>query len=148
MQVLFYIALALVLAIAATTTAIQRQSDAPRAVVSASEQVDRYRLFMYVASTYMKGYSGGPGIVTWEMMKSIPTLPSGAKATGMPPSWKVIVSSDNTWVACTDLDERAIGAFQQLAVQTGQRLQQTQLAGHSFIVVGTADDTGKAAQCN
>lgn len=148
MQILLYVALGLILFAAATTTAVQRQFDTPKAVVNASAQVDQYRLFMFVASQYMQTYSAGAGTVTWNTLKTVVTAPSGAKSIGMPATWKVVAAADNSWVACTDLDERAIGAIQQLAVRGGQSLNQTQLTGTSFIVVGSAADIAKAAQCN
>ncbi len=148
MQILFYLAVGLVLFAAATTVAVQKQFDTPKAVVSASAQVDQYRLFMYVAGQYMQGYSGGAATIPWATLKTVDTVPPGAKGTGMPATWKVVAAADNSWVACTELDARSIGAIQQLAVQGGQSLNQTTLGGNSFIVVGSATDTGKASQCN
>jgi hypothetical protein len=148
MQILFYVALGLVLFAAATTTALQRQFDTPKAVVAASAQVDQYRLFMFIASQYMRNYSAGAGTITWDTMKTIAGAPSGAKSVGMPATWKVVAAADNSWVACTELDERAIGAIQQLAVRGGQSLNKTLLNGNSFIVVGGLADTVKAIQCN
>jgi hypothetical protein len=148
MQILLYLALGLILFAAATTTATQHLFETPKAVVSASAQVDQYRLFMYAASQYMQTYSAGAGTITWDTMKTVGTTPSGAKSTGMPAAWKVVAAADNSWVACTELDERAVGAIQQLAVRGGQALNNTLVNGNSFIVVGSAADTAKAIQCN
>lgn len=148
MQLIFYAAIGLILLSAVMTETVQRAFDTPKAVVSASAQVDQYRLFMYVASQYMRSYTAGAGTITWSTLKTVATAPSGAKNMNMPANWKVVAGSDNTWVACTELEPRAIGAIQQLAVQGGQTLNNTQIGGTSFVVIGSATDTGKAAQCN
>ena len=147
MQTLFYAALAFVVFAAVATPARIHDSDQPVAVANAMVQVNQYRMFMYVADQYMKTYSGGPGTLTWATLASVASAPSGALNVNMPAGWKVVVASDKSWVACTQIDERAIGAIQQLAVQAGKSLSQTQVATNSYVVVGATTDVTKASQC-
>jgi hypothetical protein len=148
MQLLYLIALATAMAASLTTLAYQQKYDRPAEVTQAVAQVNQYRMFMYVAAQYMKGYAGGAATIPWSSLKTVATAPSGAVNAGMPVNWKVVAASDNSWVACTPMDERALGMVQQLAVQGGLSLNSTQITGANYTVVGAATDIGKAASCS
>lgn len=148
MQFFIFIIVALAMFSAITTSLTHAKKDAPVAVSAARAQIDQYRLFMYVANEYMRNYSGGAQTITWQTLKTLPWIPSGARQGGMPASWKVVAAADNTWVACTELDERTVGVLEQLANRSGQGFNQATLTGQSYIVVGQAEDIGKASQCN
>jgi hypothetical protein len=147
MQMFIYVVAGLMIVASLLTVANQRTSDAPPAVVEAQAQVDRYRLFMYVAAQYMTTYSAGAATLTWSTLKTAPNIPSGAAGMQMPANWKVVVAADNSWVACTTLDERALGIVQQLATAHGAGLNPTQIASQQYVVVGTAADVSQAGQC-
>lgn len=147
MQLLMILVIALMMFMAATTQNTQQAIDAPQAVAAARSQVDQYRVFMYVAGQYMKGYSGGAATIPWTTLRTASGVPSGAANAGMSGSWKVVAAADSSWVACTDMDERAVAAIQQLAVNNGLNLIQTASGGTSYMVVGGATDSGKAGQC-
>ena len=147
MQLTFFLALIVLVVAAMTNTAKLRAADAPEAVVSASAQVDQYRVFMYAAGQYMQGYSAGSATLTWDTIKTANTVPPGARNVSMPLNWKVVAASDNSWVACTPMDERAAGIAQQLAVQNGASMVTASVSGNNYLVVGSASDISKAGQC-
>lgn len=147
MQLLAMIVLSLLIFVASTTSSVQQSIDQPVAVATARAQVDKYRVFMFVANLYMQNYTGGAATIGWTTLRTAPGAPSGAANSMMPSSWKVVAAADNTWVACTDLDERAVSAVQQLAVNGGLGLQQVSVNGTSMMVAGTAADSGKANLC-
>lgn len=148
MQLLVMIVFALLMLLYGTTQITQQAIDAPAAVAAARAQVDKYRQFMFVANLYMQGYSGGAATIPWPTLKTAPGAPSGAVNSNMPATWKVVAAADNSWVACTDLDERAVSGVQQLAGNSGQGLQAVIDRGKNFMVVGSASDSGKASLCN
>lgn len=147
MQLTFFLALIVLMVTAMSGTAKLSASETPDAVVRASAQVDQYRVFMYAASQYMQGYSAGSATLTWDSIKMANGVPPGARNVGMPLNWTVVASSDNTWVACTSMDERAAGIAQQLAIQNGVSMVTASLSGNSYLVVGNASDASKAGQC-
>ncbi len=147
MQLTFFLALIVLMVTAMSSTERLRASETPDTVIGASAQVDQYRVFMYAASQYMQGYSAGSATLTWDSIKTANGVPPGARNVDMPLNWKVVVASDNTWVACTPMDERAAGIAQQLAIQNGASMVTTSLNGNSYLVVGSASDTSKAGQC-
>jgi hypothetical protein len=146
-QVIIYGVIGLILFLALTTISTQQQIDASPAVAAARVQVDQYRMFMFMANEYMKTYSGGAGTVTWSALKTLPYAPSGTQNIAMPPDWKIMVDASNSWVACTPMDERAIGMIQQFTENRGVALNVTQIGNNSYIVVDTAGNTSKASQC-
>lgn len=148
MQFLVIAVLSLLMFLAATTRNTQQQIDAPQAVADARVQVEQYRRFVYVANLYMQGYAGGAATIPWATLKTASGVPSGFLNAGMPANWKVVAAADNSWVACTAMDERAVAAVQRMAVDAGQNLIQTSASGNSYMVVGGASDTGKASLCN
>lgn len=148
MQIFVYGLAGLIIVASLLTVSVQRAFDAPTSMIPVQAQVDQYRMFMYVADVYMSTYTGGAGTVTWVMMKDATGAPSGAKLASMPATWKVVVAADNTWVACTPMDERAMGVIQQLAAPAGKLLNQTQIASQNYVVIGDAADVGKASQCS
>lgn len=148
MQLLVIFVVSLLLFLAGTTRNAQLAVDAPQAALDARAQIDKYRTFMYVANLYMQGYSGGAATLTWSTLKTASGAPSGAVNAGMPASWKVVASADNSWVACTDVDERALGAVQQMAVAGGVNVFPGDVSGKNYFVVGTAADSGKASLCD
>ena len=147
MQLIIYGVMGLILFLAMTTVSTQQQLDAPPAVASARVQVDQYRTFMFMASEYMKTYSGGPGTVTWTTLKTLAYAPSGAQNISMPADWKIVVDANNSWVACTPMDERAIGMIQQFTESHGMALNPTQIGNKSYVVIDTAGNTSRASQC-
>lgn len=147
MQFLLILAVTLMMVLAATTRNTQQAIEVREEAVSARQQIDRYRTFMFVANLYMQTYSGGAATLTWNTLRTAPGAPSGAVQSGMPATWKIVVAADNSWVACTELDERALGSVQQLAVAGGQGLVPATVGGQSFVVVGGVADQGKAGLC-
>lgn len=144
MQLLYIAALGTMMFLAATTTAVQNATTAPVAVAQARANLDQYRMFMFVAGLYMASYSSGAATITWDTLKTAPGAPRGA---AMPATWKVVVAADNSWVACTELDPRTIGAIGQFIPNSTVGLISTQVAGKGYVVVGGPSDVGKAAQC-
>jgi hypothetical protein len=147
MQFGLIIVLGLMMVAASLTVPFQRSMDAPVAVAQAQSQVDQYRMFVFVAALYMKSYSGGAGTLTWTTLRTAPGAPSGAVNSMMPSNWKVVVASDLSWVACTPMDERAIGAVAQLATKNSASVIPTQVGQQSYMVIGSSTDTSKASQC-
>jgi len=144
----FIFLLAIVLAMFTSVTATYRwgNSDNPAPVASAVDQVNQYRTFMYVANQFMKTYSGGPKSLYWSDIRNAPGAPSGSGA--MPSSWKIVVAADSTWVACTQMDERAAGMLQQVSAPQGLKLNPTKIQNTDYIVIGQATDIPKSSQCN
>ena len=116
-------------------------------MAAAGAQVDQYRLFLFVASQYMRTYSAGAATIHWDTLKTASGIPSGAQNALMPTSWRVVAAADNSWVACTELEPRAIGALEQLAVRGGTALQRTQVGSTHYAVLGGVSDVTKAGQC-
>ena len=145
MQLMFFLAL-IVMMVASLTNSV-KSNETPAQVVDASAQVDQYRVFMYAAAQYMQTYSAGSGTLTWDTIKTASAVPPAARNVSMPLNWKIVAASDNSWVACTQMDERAAGIAQQLAVQGGQGMVGTNLNGNNYLVVGQATDVSKANQC-
>ncbi len=90
--------------------------------LAAAAQVEKLRIFAYGADEYMKS---GPAAVTvdtsvpWSTIRSLSTLPESVRSTAMPDGWKIVRSADNSWVACTEMDEEAINAVQQRIARPG-----------------------------
>lgn len=147
MQLLLYVALGMMMVAALLTVTVQQKMDAPANVVTAETQVSQYRMFMYVAAQYMSTYTGGAATLTWSTLKTAATTPSGAVNTNMPANWKVVAAADNSWVACTELDDLSLNVLQQLAAPHGATLNKTKISARNYVVVGAATDIGKAAQC-
>lgn len=148
MQFLVIVVLSLLMFLAATTRNVQQAIDAPAAVAEARVQVEQYRMFVYVAGLYMQGYSGGAATIPWTTLRGASGVPSGVRNAGMPATWRVVAAADNSWVACTEMDERAVAAVQQMATLGGRDLIQASSGSTNYMVVGGAADTGKASQCN
>lgn len=147
MQLAFFLALIVMMVVGLTGTVRMKEGAAPAAVAEASAQVDQYRVFMYAAAQYMQGYTAGSATYTWDTIKMAAAVPPASRNVGMPLNWKVVVASDNSWVACTPMDERAAGIAQQLAVQGGKDLIGTTVNGAEYLVLGSASDASKAGQC-
>lgn len=130
-----------------TMNLTNRAIDAPPVVLDANTQVDRYRIFMFAAAQYMQTYSAGAATLTWDTIKTNNAVPPASRNVGMPLDWKIVAAADNSWVACTPMDARAIGIAQQLVIQGGLSLNTTQLNGNPYVVVGSASDIGKASSC-
>jgi hypothetical protein len=148
MKFIFLLLLILGMATSVTATYRWRVSDNPAPVASAVDQVNQYRTFMYVANQFMKTYSGGPASLYWSDIRNSAGAPSGTVAGGMPTSWKIVVAADTTWVACTQMDERAAGMLQQMSAPSGLTLNPTKIQSTEYIVIGQATDIPKSAQCN
>lgn len=117
MHLLLMAALALVVFISITTLSTQGSLDRPQKTADAAVKVDQYRMFMFVADKYMKmSAPTGPGTVTvdWATMAASSVTPPAAKLLAMPPGWRVVRAADLSWVACTEMDERSVGALNQL----------------------------------
>ncbi|MCU6502302.1 hypothetical protein LPN04_31355 [Rugamonas sp. A1-17] len=146
----FVFLVAVVAAMFVSMTASYRSGAAanPQRVSNAARQVDQYRIFMFVASQYMATYSGGAGTLYWKDIRNAPGAPSGGANSGMRTDWRIVVSADSTWVACTQMDERAAGILQQLTAPAGLKLNPTKIQNTDYIVVGAATDIPKSALCN
>lgn len=146
----FMVLLALVVAMVTSITAASRwgKSDNPATVASAAQQVSQYRTFMYVANQFMSTYSGGAKTLYWSDIRNTPGAPSGTANGGMPTSWKIVVAADSTWVACTQMDERAAGMLQQMSAPRGLTLNPTKSQNTDYIVIGKPSDIPLSAQCN
>lgn len=110
-------AVSLVMFASIITLNSQTEMDRPQATTDAAIQVDQYRMFMYVADQYMKAMApSGPGIITvdWPTMANSSVAPPSAKLLAMPAGWRVVRAADLSWVSCTEMDERSIGALNQL----------------------------------
>jgi|GEM_PF-5710910 len=147
MQIFMLAFITLLVAGSLLTPVIQHNMDSQQNVTSVMGQVNEYQMFMFVANNYMAKYSGGPGDVTWDMMKTASGAPSGAANATMPSNWKVHVAADMSWVTCTQMDERALGIIQQLVTPNGMSLNSTQQNNQQYVVVGASTDLGKASQC-
>jgi hypothetical protein len=111
------IGLAMLMYLSLLTQSQQSSIDAPETTDEARALVDQYRVFMYVADQYMKvSAPTGPGIVTvdWATMSLSPVTPPATRAAPMPAGWRVVRAADMSWVACTEMTERAAGALGQL----------------------------------
>lgn len=144
----FLMALAFVMFTAMTRNYQFSGSDNPKPVANAIQQVNQYQIFMFVANQYMKNYSGGARTLYWSDIKAVDGAPSGATSIGMPSNWKIVVAADMSWVACTQMDERAAGMLQQLTTKAGISLLPTKVQSQDYIVVGAAADIGRSTQCN
>ena len=114
MQLLLMSAITLVMFLASITFSAQKQIDEPQVKVDAARVVGQYRLFMNVASDYMRDIgSASPGVVSidWATMSQSAVASPGARNIQMPPGWRVIRAADLSWVACTQMDERAVSAL-------------------------------------
>ena len=148
MPIILFIAIAAIMFNAMTLSARNQEMDAPKVVAEAAAEVNEYRMFMFLASQYMSTYSGSAGIVTWQSLITVPIAPSGVKNVSVPPTWRLVVSEDRSWVACTPMSERATGIVEQLAVAGGQTLNAITTADTNYIVVGSTADISKSALCN
>lgn len=75
----------------------------------AASEVEKYRVFMYAADTYMKSSPPSVSVTTsvdWSTIKTLTTLPASVRATEMPSGWRIVRAVDNTWVACTQLSAK------------------------------------------
>lgn len=137
--------------------------DHPQAAQSAMAEVDLYRMFMYSADQYMKQTSladvSAQTNVTWDAIKVASTTPPGAKNLAIPVTWKIVVTPGKKWVACTDMDERSVGAIAQLAPPstdasspqslTPLRLTSANSASVTHIVISPSSTAAAfAAQCS
>lgn len=137
--------------------------DHPQAALSAMAEVDLYRMFMYSADQYMKQTSladvNTQTTVTWATIKVASTTPPGASNLAIPSTWKIVVTPGKKWVACTDMDERSVGAIAQLAPPstdassplslTPLRLTGANSTGVSHIVISPSNTAAAfAAQCS
>lgn len=91
--------------------------DSPQEHRQAMLEVDKYRAFMFVADQYMK--NDPPAVtsitaVNWDTLKTTPFAAPASRALTMPVNWKIVRRPDDTWVACTDLEERSVTAIGQL----------------------------------
>lgn len=100
-----------------------------------------------LAAQYMQTYTGGAATLKWAQLATVPSAPSGARNIAMPGNWKVIVAADSTWLACTQMDEAAVGMIQQFATAGGVSLTPTVISNSNYIVVGSQADVAKANQC-
>jgi hypothetical protein len=110
------IGLAMVMFMALVTQSEQSAIDAPETTDEARALVDQYRVFMYVADQYMKvSAPTQAGIVTvdWATMALSPVTPPATRQAPMPQGWRVVRAADMSWVACTQMDERAAGTLGQ-----------------------------------
>jgi len=88
----------------------------------AASEVEKYRVFMYAADTYMKSSPPSVSVTTsvdWSTIKTLTTLPASVRATEMPSGWRIVRAVDNTWVACTELSAEALNTLQQKVTRPG-----------------------------
>lgn len=95
-------------------------SSAP--TLTAAAQVEKFRVFVYASHEYMK--SSPPAVtvdtsVTWTTIRALATLPESVRLTQMPNGWKIVRSADNSWVACTEMDEAALNSVHQRVATPG-----------------------------
>jgi hypothetical protein len=116
MQFLYLAAITFAIFLSYTGAMVSGNIDRPQAVISAKKQVDQYRVFMYAATQYMLTQSNPASVrtVQWSTIRDADSTPPGSKSLSMPLGWRVIQSTNGTWVACTELDERAIAAVGQM----------------------------------
>ena len=117
MHLLLIAAVSLVMFASIVTLHGHGEMDRPRATADASIQVEQYRMFMFVADQFMKTQSpAGAGTITvdWTTMANSSVAPPSTKLMAMPAGWRVVRAADLSWVTCTEMDERSIGALNQL----------------------------------
>lgn len=112
---------AVVLSVAGLATSASRIDHKSEQRAAAAE-VDRYRMFMFVADQAMRAAPvvSAPTVRTWDGLRTSAHAPPGAQQAGMPAGWKVVQMPGAGWVACTEMSERGIGMLAQLAPRAAQ----------------------------
>lgn len=147
MHTLLLVAISFMILLASMGGMKRSEIDQPKKVASAGSSIYRYQMFVYVSTLYMASYSGGAATVYWPTLRTASGAPSGAKNMDMPPTWKIVIAADRTWVACTEVDERSIGTIGQIASYGQKGVHQTTVSTVDYRVIGDAADLGKASVC-
>ncbi|MGE3342290.1 MAG: hypothetical protein AB7L71_02550 [Vicinamibacterales bacterium] len=165
MNFLAYAALSVLVfaAVAGARVAVDRV-DRPQEHFDAVAEVDKYRMFVFVADQYVQQ---APAVsaatsVSWDTMRVSAAAPPAVANVAMPSTWRIVRFADGTYVACTDMQERSVTAIAQLVpgvtestgstTATVPQLQAVKLNGSALpthVVLGNAAEaTTLATACN
>lgn len=154
MQILYFIAICLVLTQLALYNSAVNKVDQPVAMMDAQDELAKYRTFAYAADMYVKArpYTGGGATetITWTQIKVETTTPPGAQQVNLPATW-MIRRNASRWVLCAPLSEVTVAMMTQL-LPSAQRspIPGAALAGalSNTLVVGETNVTEAAAYAN
>ena len=128
--------------------AVERAS--PQDIARASDEMDHYRAFLYLADLYMKTHppASGPLDLRAQDLLSILAQTHGMSADAFPSSWHVVVQSNSNWATCTPLSEEALGLIAQSIKSSNTQKKmvlQTSDQGAAWVI---ANDVSAASLCN
>jgi len=92
----------------------------PPVVATASDELDHYRVFLYLSSLYMKSHletlapGEAPLVLRAQDLWTSLGSPTGLSVNAFPSSWRLVLTSGSKWVSCTPLSEEAMGMLSQL----------------------------------
>jgi hypothetical protein len=105
----------------------------PAGVALASQEVDQYKTFLYVASLFMQTHPG-VGTFHWQDMRAQTPVPMALLVAPYPPSWVVVVQDGGAWSTCTPMSGESIGMVLQWATPAG--LAVTRAESNRYVVLG------------
>lgn len=112
---------AVILSLSIQSSAVDN-SNKPRDLIAAKNQLSLYRAFAYAADQYVKANPhGGGGLksITWEDLALATTTPPGMRALSIPDTWTVR-QADSRWAICAELDEPTVAMMQQLLPESAR----------------------------
>ena len=124
---------------------------APDVVARASDEVDHYRAFLYLADLYMKTQSA-PSATSRTALTAKDLLSSlgvdhGLSLEAFPSNWRVVLGTNATWATCTPKSAEAMGMVAQWvrASSTGPKMHAQSIQGKNAWVISEA--TSEASLC-
>jgi hypothetical protein len=105
----------------------------PTGVALASNEVDRYKTFLYVASLFVQTQPGA-GIFHWPQMMTKTPLPTALLSQPYSASWALVVQESGSWSTCTPLSEKSIGMLSQSITAAGLAI--TGVQSNHYMVLG------------
>ena len=125
---------------------------APDVVARASDEVDHYRAFLYLADLYMKTQSAPSattaprGLTAKDLLSSL-GVDHGLSLEAFPSNWRVVLGTNATWATCTPMSEEAMGMVAQLVrtTSTGPKMHAQSIQGKNAWVISEA--TSEASLC-
>jgi hypothetical protein len=117
--------------------AFERSS--PQALASASDEVDHYRAFLYLAHLYMKTHLPSSDVLDLRASDLMPGLAQahGMSAEAFPSNWHLVVASNTRWATCTPMSEEALGLMAQ-SIKTNdleaKMVLQTFAGGRAWVI--------------
>ncbi len=131
-----------------TLGAFERAS--PQETARASDEMDHYRAFLYLADLYMKTHAPASEPLDLSAQDLLPSLGQvhGMGANAFPSNWHVVVQSNSNWATCTPLSEEALGLIAQSIKSSNTQKKmvlQTSDRGTAWVI---AQDASAADLCN